>query len=225
MSGAEAKATPRGWRLGRGGWALPVYTRTHSYFSPKLGEGLRKGFSAKHFAFHLGSVRLQLASCCHQSLGWLEVLALAGRSTRPHAGPGLARETPSVEWLLVHALPTALNSPPAPCWFLSSGPCCQFRAEGWLSPWCPPRLRRDLRARSSHASPERGPFPLFLCLQFLDLSVTGQLVPLHMGMKENRQISCSPNSEASPAGFLPSFLGSWEDKARATLLASCSTGI
>lgn len=40
-----------------------------------------------------------------------------------------------------------------------------------------------------------------------------------------RQISCSPNSEASPAGFLPSFLGSWEDKTRAALLTSCSTGI
>ena len=202
-----------------------LHAHSLSYFSPKLGAGLRKGFPAKHFAFHLGPVRLHPASCCHQSLGWLEVLALAGRSTRPHAGPGLARETPLVEWLLARALPTALDSPPAPRWFLSSGPCCRFRAEGWLSPWCPPRLCRDLRARSSHASPERGPFPLFSVFNFWTFLLTGQRVLLHMGMKENRQISCSPNSEASPAGFLPSFLGSWEDKARAALLASCSTGI
>lgn len=143
-----------------------------------------------------------------------DLMLASGLPGKHHLGSGSWR-----------ALPTTLDSPPAPRWFLSSGPCCWFRAEGRLSPWCPPRLRRDLRARSSHASPERGPFPLFLCLQFLDISVTGQRVLLHMGMKENRQISCGPNSEASPAGFLPSFLGSWEDKSRAALLASCGTGI
>lgn len=83
-----------------------LHPHSLSYFSLKLGEGLRKGFSAKHFAFHLGSVRLQPASCRHQSLGWLEVLALAGQSAtcaRPHAGLGLARETPSGERLLARS--------------------------------------------------------------------------------------------------------------------------
>ena len=156
---------------GGASWVTPTLTfRPHFLiFSPKLGEGLGKGFSAQRFAFHLGSVRLQPASCRHRSLGWLEVSALVGPSATYgslHAGSGRARSG---------SLPTALDGPPVPRWFLSSGPCCGLRAAGRLSPAAPPQgAEGRTRPRLSRV----GPHPLLLCFQFLDFAVTRQRVLL-----------------------------------------------
>lgn len=165
---------------GGASWVTPALTfRPHFLiFSPKLGEGLGKGFSAQRFAFHLGSVRLQPASCRHRSLGWLEVSALVGPSATYgslHAGPGRARETPPVESRSWHALCPALVGPPVPRWFLSSGPCCGLRDAGRLLPAAPPQ---GAEGRTRPRLSREGPHPLLLCFQFLDFAVTRQCVLL-----------------------------------------------
>lgn len=75
------------------------------------------------------------------------------------------------------------------------------------------------------APQQRGAAPFIAVSSVSGLSCYRAPCAVTEGMKEGRQISCSPNSEASPAGFLPSFLGFWEDNMRAALLTSCSTGI
>lgn len=144
---------------GGASWVTPALTfRPHFLiFSPKLGEGFGKGFSAQRFAFHLGSVRLQPASCRHRSLGWLEVSALVGPSATYgslHAGPGRARETPPVESRSWHALCPPPSS--APRFHAGSCPLALAAGSGLPAGCRLPRLHRELRAGPGHASAERG---------------------------------------------------------------------
>lgn len=57
--GLQGRPHPGGAEAWREGLCFLAYTRPHFLIlSPKLGESLRNSFSAQHFAFHLGSVRL-----------------------------------------------------------------------------------------------------------------------------------------------------------------------
>ena len=120
----------------------------------------------------------------------------------------------------------ALCPPPSTAPRFHAGSCPLALAAGsGLPAGCRlPRLHRELRAGPGHASAEWGR-TLYCCVFSFWTLLYQAACAVTEGMKVGRQISCSPNSEASPAGFLPSFLGSWEDKTRAALLTSCSTGI
>ena len=163
------KATPRGRRLGREGWRFLGYTHPHvppslSYFFTKTRRGLREGFFCPALCFSFGVCETPACLLPSPVTRLARGLGL-GRTVRhlwqtshwPRACQG---NTTCGEPLLARSLPTALDRPPVPRWFLSSGPCCRLRAAGRLSPAAPPQ---GAEGRARPRLSREGPHPLLLC--------------------------------------------------------------
>lgn len=235
--GCRNAAPPRGGRGLREGLCFLAYTRPSlSFFRQNEESGLRNSFSAQHFAFHLGSVRLQPASCHHRSLGWLEVSALLGPSAtcgRRHVpGHGCARKCPPVESrLLARALPAALEAPgptlASVLWPLLPAQGCWLGCRPPRRPGLLAGCRLSLHREGGPALPRlsrEGPHPLLLCLQFLDFPTMGSVCCYrgHDGRADRLKVALTGGE---PCRLPAVFLGFWEDNMRAALLTSCSTGI